>query len=97
MLGHIGEGVRAHVVVLGGFVEVGDEADRVVEHGQHVRERVAEEAADADGDVDARAAEFGERDHLEGGDAAAGLVPHRPHAQQREPHTDRPTERGYSP
>ena len=36
----------------------GDELDRVIQHGDHVRERVPEEPADPHGDVDPGAAEL---------------------------------------
>ena len=58
-------GVGADVVLLGGLVQAGDQPDGVVEQRDHVREGVAEEAADADGHVDARAAQLGQRDRLE--------------------------------
>ena len=48
----------------------------------HVREGVAEEAADAHGDVDARPAELLDGHHLEAGDPARGVVPDRPNPQQ---------------
>jgi hypothetical protein len=53
-------GVRAHVVLLGGSSRP-RRAHRVVEHGDHVREGVAEEAGDAHRDVDAGPAELGQR------------------------------------
>ncbi len=65
VLGEVGPRVGAYVVVVVGFVEARDESHRVVEHRDHMREGVAEEAGDAHGDVDARAAEFGERDRLQ--------------------------------
>lgn len=49
-----------------------------------MRERVAEEARDAEGDVDARAAQLGERDGLQAGDAAGGVVPDGADAEQGE-------------
>ena len=45
-------------------------------------EGVAEEARDAHGDVDARAAELGQRDHLDPGDPCVLRVPDRAHAEQ---------------
>ena len=57
----VGARVRGDVVVLVGLVERGDRGDRVVEQPHEVREGVAEEAGDADGHVDARTAELGER------------------------------------
>ena len=50
--------VRAQRVVGRGLVQRGDGPDRVVEQRDHVGEGVAEEAADAHRDVDARPAEF---------------------------------------
>ena len=41
----VGAGVRRHEVLLVGLVERGDHPHGVVEHGDHVREGVAEEAA----------------------------------------------------
>ena len=49
-----------------------------------MRERVAEEPADPHDHVDARPAELRWRDDLEAGDPAAGLVPDRPDAEQRQ-------------
>ena len=40
-----------------------------------MRERIAEEAGDAHGHVDARAAQFLGRDHLQARDPAGGLIP----------------------
>ncbi len=60
VLGDVGIRVRAHVVLVGGLIEVRDERDRVVEHGDHMREGVAEETGDPHGDVDTRPAEFGQ-------------------------------------
>ena len=65
MLGQVGLGMGADVVVLGCLVKACDELHRVVEHRDHVREGVAEETRDSHGDVDARAAEFGEPDRLQ--------------------------------
>lgn len=70
VFGEVGLGVGADVVVVGGFVEGCGEAYRVVEQPDGVRERVAEEAGDAQGHVDARAAQVGEVDRLQAGDAA---------------------------
>src|SRR5204862_7380090 len=49
-----------------------------------VRKRVAEEAGDPDGDVDAGTAELLPWDDREPGDPPRRLVPHRPDADQRE-------------
>ena len=76
--------VGADVIRLVRLVEPGDQPDGVVQHGDHVRERVTEEAADPHGDVDARPAELGERDRVEPADPAGRLVPGRPDAEQRE-------------
>ena len=71
-----------HVVRL--VVESGDEGYGVVQRGHHVRERVAEEAADPDGHVDARAAELVRAGSAPAGQPAGRLVPVRPYAEQRE-------------
>ena len=112
VLGEVGLRVRAHVVVVGGLVEVRDELHRVVEHRDHVRERVAEEAGDAHGHVDAGPAEFGQRDRLQvrppGGTRRPRPAEHpaaqalrrcrRPTVRIAEvPHTDSPTDRGQRP
>ncbi len=78
VLGEVGLRVCADVVVLVGLVEVGDQPHRVVEHRDDVRERVAEEAGDAHGHVDARPAELGQRDRLQVHDPPRRVVPHRP-------------------
>ena len=70
VLGQVGVDVRAHVVDVGGLVQLGDGPDRVVEQRDDVRERVAEEAGDADRDVDAGPAQLVQRHDLEAGDAA---------------------------
>ena len=70
MLGDVGVRVGAHVVLLGGFVEVRDEPHRIVEHRDHVREGIPEEAGDPHGDIDPGPAEFGQRHGLEVDDAA---------------------------
>ena len=80
----VGVGVPADVVVLVGLVEAGHEADGVVEHRDHVREGVAEEAGDPHDHVDPGPAELGERDGFQPDDAARGLVPGRQHAEQGE-------------
>ncbi len=78
--GDVGRDVlRQRVVVLR---RRGGELDRVVEQLHDVRERVAEEAADPQRDVDPRAAELLARHQLQAGDATRGGVPDRPHAQQ---------------
>ena len=76
-----GDVLRQRVVVL---VARRGELHRVVEQLHDVREGVAEEAGDAQGHVDARAAELLARHELEAGDAAGRLVPDRPHAEQPE-------------
>jgi hypothetical protein len=45
------------------------------------REQIAEQSGDAPGDVDARAPDHGERQHLDAGHPAAGVVPGRPASQ----------------
>ena len=60
--GEVGPRVGADVVRLVRLVQPGDQPDGVVQQRDHVRERVAEEAADPHGDVDPRPAELGERD-----------------------------------
>ena len=112
VLGQVGLRVGADVVVLGGLVEAGDELHRVVEHRHHVREGVAEEAGDAHGDVDARAAELVERRSAPGSttrrDASSqtGRTPSSastsamssPAVRMADvPHTDSPTDCGQSP
>lgn len=83
-VGGIGFGVGFDVVVFVGFVEVGYELDGVVEEGEDVWEGVAEEAGDADGGVDAGAAEFFEADDFEVDDAAGGFVPDGSDAEEGE-------------
>ena len=61
VLGEVGLGVGADEVLVERLVEPGDQPDRVVEHRDHVREGVAEEAGDPHGDVDPRPAELLER------------------------------------
>src|SRR3712207_8976819 len=60
---------------------------------QDVRERVAEEAGDPHGDVDAGAPQLLEVDHLQAGDAPRHLVPDRPH--RSEEHTSELQSRQY--
>ncbi len=112
MLGQIDLGVGADVVLFGRFVEAGDQAHGVVEHGDDMREGIAEESRDAHGHVDPGPSQLGERDGLQVDDAPGRVVPHRPDTQQRKdfgdvvargahrrgaPHTERPTDRGQSP
>ena len=54
----VGQDVRAQVVRVGGLVEVGHGPHRVVEQRDDVRERVPEEAGDAQRDVDAGPAQL---------------------------------------
>ena len=72
---------RVHVLVL---VERGDGACGAVDEVDQVREGVAEEARDAQGDIDARAAEDATRHDLEPGDAAGLALPVRARAHQRQ-------------
>ena len=65
MLGQVGLGVGAHVVVCGRLVEARHQCHRIVEHRDHVWEGVAEEPGDTHRDVDPRSAEFGQVDRLE--------------------------------
>ena len=65
VLGKVGLRVGAHVVLLVRLVQCRDQLNGVVEQCEHVRERITEESGDADGDVDARAAELFEIDHFE--------------------------------
>ena len=76
--------VRAHEVPLGRLVQRGDLPHRVVQQRDHVRERVPEEPADADRDVDAGSAELGQRDHFQAVDPPGRLVPGGAHAHQRQ-------------
>ena len=59
------------------LVERADGADGLVEQRDLGREGVAEEAGDAQGHVDPRPAELGQRDDLVAGDAPARRVPDR--------------------
>ena len=58
VLGQVGPGVRAHVVLLVRLVERGHQLYGVVEHRHDVRERVAEEPGDPHGHVDAGTAQL---------------------------------------
>ncbi len=84
VLGFVPFGVGAYVVHLERFVECGDHADRVVEHSDDVRERIAEEPGDPDGDVDAWPAELFEPDHDQLPDTPGLGVPFGTHTDQRE-------------
>jgi hypothetical protein len=87
------------------LVKPGDERDRVVEQRHQRRKRVAEEARDAQRDVDSRPAELVESDRLQAGDPPRLLMPYRPDAEQRQdlagivavPQTTIPTDSGYVP
>ena len=57
--GKVGFRVGPDVVDVGRLVQIRDELHRVVEHGDDVREGVAEEAGDAHGHVDTGPSEFG--------------------------------------
>ncbi|SGG56394.1 Uncharacterised protein [Mycobacterium tuberculosis] len=83
VVGQIRLGVRAHVVVLGGLVEVGDQPHRVIEHGHHMREGITEKAGDPYRHVDARAAQLGRLHGRQVDDPPRGVVPYRPNPQQR--------------
>jgi hypothetical protein len=82
--GEVGLDVGADVVGLGRLVQGRGQAHGVVEQPDRVRERVAEEARDAQGDVDARAAQLLGGDGLQTGHAAGGVVPDRADAEQGE-------------
>ena len=71
-------------IVVGAFLERGDGPDRGGEKRDLARKDVAEEAGDAQGHVDARPAEHGERQDLEAADAVRRHVPGRAAAEQRE-------------
>ena len=73
-----------HRVVGSALVEAGDQADGVVEEGDQVGEGVAEEAGDAQRDVDAGPAELRERDGLEADDPPGLRLPDGPDAEQGE-------------
>ena len=80
-LGAHAGGDRIVVLVL---VERADGADGLVEQLDLRREGIAEEAGDAQRDIDARAAELGQRDDLVAGDAPARRLPDRLRADQRQ-------------
>ncbi len=84
MDGEVGLDVGPHEVLLVGLLLGGGQAHRVVQQGDDVREGVAEEAGDAQRHVDARAAQLLQRDRLQAGDPAGGVVPDRAHAEQGE-------------
>jgi hypothetical protein len=82
--------VLAHVVVLRQLIELRHHLDRSVEQVHLVDKEVAEDAGAVDDDVDARAAELLDGEHLELVDAAKrvghGLDAHHPeHLQARGP------------
>jgi hypothetical protein len=70
VFGQVGLGVGPYVVVLVRLVQGGGQAHRVVQQADGVRERVAEEAGDAQGDVDSGAAQLLVRDRFEARHAA---------------------------
>ena len=72
----------AHEVLVQGLVEGHHLGHRFVQQADQVRERVPEKAADADGHVDARAAQFGQGDDLHPQQAAVFPLPDGPHAHQ---------------
>ena len=74
-----GDRVRGFVLVEGG-----NGANGGIDEIDLPREGVAEHAGNLQGDVDARAAEGGEADDLEAGDAAGARLPHRLGADQRQ-------------
>jgi hypothetical protein len=86
--GHEAERVGAHAggdgVHVLGLVERANGADGAIEERDLRREGVAEEAGDAQRDIDARAAELGERDDLVTRDAERAGVPLRLGADERE-------------
>ena len=63
------------------LVELGDAPHRHVEQRDLGLEDVAEQAGDAQGHVDARPVEHGQRQDFDAGDPARGLVPGRLHAE----------------
>ena len=71
-------------VVAVGLVARGDRADRRVDQRDLGGEHVAEQAGDAEGDVDARPPERRRRQHLDAGDAAGRGIPLRAAAHQRQ-------------
>ena len=75
---------RGERIFLVAFIARGDGLHRRVDERDLRRKEIAEQAGNAPGDVDARAAHGGSRQHLDAGDAAAGVVPERPAAHQRE-------------
>ena len=54
----VGVGMGTYVVVLIGFVKLDDELKRVIQKVDNMRKRITEEAGNADGHVNARAAQF---------------------------------------
>ena len=76
---HQGERIGAHAggdgVLVFGLIERADGADGLVEQRDLGGEGIAEEAGDAQRDIDARAAEFGQRDDLVAGEAERAMGP----------------------
>ena len=66
------------------LVALADGAGDLVDELDLQRKGIAEEAGDPQGDVDAGAAELGQRHDLEPGDAAGSRLPLRPGAEQRQ-------------
>ena len=70
LFGACGGGVQ-----IGGFIQVLHGARGAIDQGDQLRESVAEEAGDAQGDIDAGAAKDGLRQDFEACDPAVGAVP----------------------
>ena len=88
MIIEIGLDVGAHVVLLGRLVEPGHQLHRVIEHGHHMREGIAEESGDPDCDVDAGTFQFGQWNYLKVDHPTRGLIPDRPCSEQRQHFSD---------
>jgi hypothetical protein len=83
VLSQVRLGVGADVIVVVGFVELGDQPYRVVEHRHDMRERIAEEPGDPHRHVDAGPAQLGHRNGSQINDSSRGVVPNRPNTEQR--------------
>ena len=74
---------RGERIFLVAFIARGDGLHRRVDERDLRGKKIAEQAGNAPGHVDPRAAHGGGRQHFDAGDAAAGAVPERPAAHQR--------------
>ena len=64
------------------FVQIRDQRDRLINKRDRLRQRIAYQAADARGHIDARATEFVKRKHFEPFHAARFRPPNRFDAEQ---------------